>query len=446
MGKYFGTDGVRGIANRQLTAEMAYRLGRFGGYILTKGKENPRILVGRDTRISGPMLEHALLAGLMSVGIEVMRLGVISTPGVAYLTRALDACGGIMISASHNPYSDNGIKFFGPDGYKLSDAEEASIEALLDAEEDQVIRPTGDKIGTVIDYLEGVQKYLQYLKTTVDHSFEGLKIVVDCANGSASSMALHLLADLGADVVTIGCSPNGTNINDGVGSTHPERLQEEVMKQNANLGLAFDGDADRLIAVDHEGKIVDGDHIMAICAIALKEREQLKQNTLAATVMSNLGLFEAMKAHGIETVQTKVGDRYVMEALRAGGFNLGGEQSGHIIFLDYATTGDGLLTAIQLVNIIQEKKSSLSKLAEVMTQYPQILVNVKVKEKQGWEENATIQSEIEAVKAELGNTGRLLVRPSGTEALIRVMAEGPDEEQLKQVVNRVADAIRRELA
>lgn len=447
MGKYFGTDGVRGIANSQLTPELAFKIGRIGGYVLTRNKQEgkPKVVIGRDTRISGQLLESALIAGLLSVGAEVVQLGVIPTSGVAYLTRALGADAGVMISASHNPYPDNGIKFFGSDGFKLSDGVEAEIEQYLDAAEDTLPRPTGDGIGTVLEYWEGSQKYLSHLKNTVSERFDGMKVVLDCANGAAASLAARLFADVEAEVITIGTSPNGVNINEECGSTHPDRLQEEVVKHKADLGLAFDGDADRCIAVDENGEIVDGDYIMAICARALKAKGKLNNNTVVTTVMANLGFFKAMEEAGINTTRTAVGDRYVMEEMVKGGYNLGGEQSGHIIFLDYNTTGDGLLTGLQLMNVMKETGKKLSELKEVMTKYPQLLVNVRVSDKTKLEGNAAIAEAIRQVEAELGGDGRVLVRPSGTEPIVRVMAEGPDAEQLEVLVNRIAEVVEREL-
>ncbi len=446
MGKYFGTDGVRGVANRELTPELAFQIGRCGGYVLTKSVERPKVLIGRDTRISGHMLEGALVAGLLSIGVEVMRLGVISTPGVAYLTKALGAQAGIMISASHNPVQDNGIKFFGPDGFKLSDEQEAEIEALIDNGEDMLPRPIGAGLGQVNDYFEGGQKYLQYLKQTIDEEdFSGMKIALDCAHGATSSLATYLFADLDADVVTLGASPNGLNINEGVGSTHPEALAAFVKEKGADVGLAFDGDGDRLIAVDENGNIVDGDQIMYICAKYLKETGRLKHQTVVSTVMSNLGFYKALEAQGIKSVQTAVGDRYVVEEMKKNGYNLGGEQSGHIIFLDYNTTGDGMLTALQLVNIMKIKGKPLSELAGEMKKYPQLLVNVRVKEKEKVMENEQVKNVIAEVEAEMNGNGRVLVRPSGTEPLVRIMAEAPTEEACRAYVERIADVVRREM-
>ncbi|GAB6004915.1 phosphoglucosamine mutase [Geobacillus vulcani] len=446
MGKYFGTDGVRGVANRELTPELAFQIGRCGGYVLTKSAERPKVLIGRDTRISGHMLEGALVAGLLSIGAEVMRLGVISTPGVAYLTKALGAQAGIMISASHNPVQDNGIKFFGPDGFKLSDEQEAEIEALIDSAEDMLPRPIGAGLGQVNDYFEGGQKYLQYLKQTIDEEdFSGMKIALDCAHGATSSLATYLFADLDADVVTMGASPNGLNINEGVGSTHPEALAAFVKEKGADVGLAFDGDGDRLIAVDERGNIVDGDQIMYICAKYLKETGRLKQQTVVSTVMSNFGFYKALEAQGIKSVQTAVGDRYVVEEMKKNGYNLGGEQSGHIIFLDYNTTGDGMLTALQLVNIMKIKGKPLSELAGEMKKYPQLLVNVRVKDKEKAMENEQVKKVIAEVEAEMNGNGRVLVRPSGTEPLVRIMAEAQTEEACRAYVERIADVVRREM-
>ncbi|TYS59372.1 phosphoglucosamine mutase [Sutcliffiella horikoshii] len=445
MGKYFGTDGVRGVANSELTPELAFKVGRLGGYVLTKDQTRPKVLIGRDTRISGHMLEGALVAGLLSIGAEVMRLGVISTPGVAYLTKALGAQAGVMISASHNPVADNGIKFFGPDGFKLSDEQEAEIEALMDEETDSLPRPVGADLGQVNDYFEGGQKYLQFLKQTVDEDFSGIHIALDCAHGATSSHATHLFADLEADISTMGSSPNGLNINDGVGSTHPEALAQLVLDKGADIGLAFDGDGDRIIAVDEKGQIVDGDQIMFICAKYLSEQGRLRHNTVVSTVMSNLGFYKALEASNVETKQTAVGDRYVVEEMKNGNYLLGGEQSGHIIFLDYNTTGDGMLTGLQLVNIMKLTKKSLSELAGEMTKFPQLLVNIKVTDKHRVTENEKVKAVIEEVEAEMNGNGRILVRPSGTEPLVRVMAEAPTQEQCDEYVERIAAVVRAEM-
>lgn len=440
MKKYFGTDGVRGVANESLTPELAFRLGRAGGYVLTKDKENPKIIVGRDTRISGHMLEGALLAGLLSIGAEVMSLGVISTPGVAYLTRAMGADAGIMISASHNPVEDNGIKIFGPDGFKLDDAEEIEIEKLMDSE-DTLPRPVGANVGTVTSYFEGGQKYLSFLKDTIDNDFTGLTVALDCANGATSSLATHLFADLEADLFTIGTSPNGLNINDGVGSTHPETLRELVLEKGADIGLAFDGDGDRLIAIDEKGNIVDGDQIMFICGKHLKEKGALRHDTIVSTVMSNIGFYKALEKNNMKSERTAVGDRYVMEEMRKGGYNLGGEQSGHIIFLDFNTTGDGMLSALQLVSIMKETGKPLSELASEMQIYPQVLKNIEVTDKNVVMSHPKVQEEIQAVEEELGNDGRVLVRPSGTEPLVRVMVEAETKEDCNKYADRLIRVI-----
>ncbi len=445
MGKYFGTDGVRGVANTELTPELAYKVGRFGGYVLTKGQSKPKILIGRDPRISGQMLENALTAGLLSIGAEVMRLGVISTPGVAFLTKAMGAEAGVMISASHNPVEDNGIKFFGPDGFKLTDDQENEIETLMDQEEDELPRPSGADIGQVNDYFEGGQKYIQYLKQTIDYDFEGLHIALDCAHGATSAIAPHLFADLEADISTIGASPDGLNINDGVGSTDPEALQDFVKEKGADIGLAFDGDGDRLIAVDENGEIVDGDQIMFICAKHMNDKGRLRHNTVVSTVMSNIGFYKALEANGMKSDKTSVGDRYVMEEMRKGGYSLGGEQSGHIIFLDYNTTGDGLLSALKLVDVLKDTGKTLSELAGEMKKYPQVLKNVRVIDKNKVMTNPRVTEAIEIVEEEMGEHGRVLVRPSGTEPLVRVMVEAPTEEECEKYVGKVVSVVDEEL-
>lgn len=445
MGKYFGTDGVRGVANSELTPEFAFKLGRFGGYVLTKNQDRPKVIIGRDTRISGHMLEGALVAGLLSIGAEVMRLGVISTPGVSFLTKAMGAQAGVMISASHNPVEDNGIKFFGPDGFKLSDEQELEIEKLIDLPDDQLPRPIGADLGQVMDYFEGGQKYLQYLKNTVDEDFSGIHIALDCAHGATSSLATHLFADLDADLSTMGASPNGLNINAGVGSTHPEALAAFVLEKGADVGLSFDGDGDRLIAIDEKGNIVDGDQIMYICAKHMKEQGRLKHSTVVSTVMSNLGFYKALENHGVQSVKTAVGDRYVVEEMKKNSYNLGGEQSGHIIFLDYNTTGDGLLTGLQLVNIMKVEQKTLSELAAEMKKYPQKLVNVRVTDKHHVTDNVKVKEVIDQVEAEMAGNGRILVRPSGTEPLVRVMAEAPSEELCYAYVDRIVQVVKEEM-
>lgn len=446
MTKYFGTDGVRGVANEELTPELAFKLGRYGGTVLAEGAQGKaQVLVGRDTRISGHMLESALISGLLSAGIEVMTLGVISTPGVAYLTRVMNAQAGVMISASHNSFEDNGIKFFGADGYKLTDEQEEKIEELLNKPEDTLPRPTGASVGTITEYFEGGQKYIQYLKQTVDEEFTGIHVALDCANGATSTLATHLFADLDADISSMGASPNGININDGVGSTHPEVLGKFVMEKGAHIGLAFDGDGDRLIAIDEHGEVVDGDQIMFIIGRHLHLEGRLKSATIVSTIMSNLGFYKALPEHGMKSIATAVGDRYVVEEMRKGNYNLGGEQSGHIIFLDYNTTGDGLLTGLQLVNIMKKTGRKLSDLASEMRVFPQKLVNVRVTDKHAVTENKNVADVISAVEKEMAGNGRVLVRPSGTEPLVRVMVEAPREDECEQYVERIVEVVRREM-
>ena len=447
MGKYFGTDGVRGEANVELTPELAFKLGRFGGYVLSQHEEQtPLVFVGRDTRISGEMLEHALIAGLLSVGIRVYKLGVIATPGVAYLVRTEKASAGVMISASHNPALDNGIKFFGGDGFKLDDDRELEIEALLDAAEDTLPRPSAQGLGTVMEYPEGLRKYQEFLVST-GVQLEGMRVVLDTANGAASTSARQIFADLGAQLTVIGENPDGLNINDGVGSTHPEHLQEKVKEVGAAIGLAFDGDSDRLIAVDENGEIVDGDKIMYIIGSYLSSKGLLEKNTLVTTVMSNLGFHKALDAKGIQKEITAVGDRYVVEEMRKSGYNLGGEQSGHVVIMDYNTTGDGQLTGVQLTKIMQETGKKLSELAAEVTIYPQKLVNIRVENsmKDKAMEVPAIREIIEKMEAEMAGNGRILVRPSGTEPLLRVMAEAPTDQEVDYYVDTIAAVVQAEI-
>ena len=447
MGKYFGTDGVRGEANVELTPELAFKLGRFGGYVLSQHEEEtPLVFVGRDTRISGEMLEHALIAGLLSVGIRVYKLGVIATPGVAYLVRTGKASAGVMISASHNPALDNGIKFFGGDGFKLDDDRELEIEALLDAAEDTLPRPSAQGLGTVMEYPEGLRKYQEFLVST-GVQLEGMHVVLDTANGAASTSARQIFADLGAQLTVIGENPDGLNINDGVGSTHPEHLQEKVKEVGAAIGLAFDGDSDRLIAVDENGEIVDGDKIMYIIGSYLSSKGLLEKNTIVTTVMSNLGFHKALDTKGSQKEITAVGDRYVVEEMRKSGYNLGGEQSGHVVIMDYNTTGDGQLTGVQLTKIMQETGKKLSELTAEVTIYPQKLVNIRVENsmKDKAMEVPAIREIIEKMEAEMAGNGRILVRPSGTEPLLRVMAEAPTHEEVDYYVDTIAAVVQAEI-
>ncbi|HHZ7119271.1 TPA: phosphoglucosamine mutase [Enterococcus faecalis] len=448
MGKYFGTDGVRGIANKELTPELAFKLGRYGGYVLSQHEDSsrkPRVLVGRDTRISGEMLEQALIAGLLSVGIEVFQLGVISTPGVAYLTRLQKASAGVMISASHNPAEDNGIKFFGADGFKLVDDQEAEIEALLDAEEDTLPRPSAEGLGSLDEFPEGLLKYSQFLVQSIPGDLADMTVCLDAANGATATAVNRVFADLETDFYTMGTSPNGLNINDGVGSTHPEALAEMVVEKGADAGLAFDGDGDRIIAVDELGRIIDGDKIMYICAKYLADKKRLKKDTIVTTVMSNLGFHKAVEEIGLKDVVTQVGDRYVVEEMRKNDYNFGGEQSGHMIFLDYNTTGDGMLSGIQLLNVMKQTGKKLSELADEVTIYPQKLVNIRVTDKNGAMEVPAIKAVVEQAEAEMNGEGRILVRPSGTEPLLRVMAEAPTQEKVDYYVDKIAEVVRAEI-
>ncbi|AER19728.1 phosphoglucosamine mutase [Streptococcus suis] len=447
MGKYFGTDGVRGEANVELTPELAFKLGRFGGYVLSQHETDvPRVFVARDTRISGQMLEAALIAGLLSVGIHVYKLGVLATPGVAHLVKTEKASAGVMISASHNPAQDNGIKFFAGDGFKLDDALEAEIEALLDAEEDTLPRPSAQGLGDVVEYPEGLRKYQQFLVST-GTDLDGMKVALDTANGAAATSARQIFVDLGADLTVMAEKPDGLNINEGVGSTHPEKLQELVKETGSQIGLAFDGDSDRLIAVDENGDLVDGDRIMYIVGKYLADRGLLAKNTIVTTVMSNLGFHKALDREGIEKAVTAVGDRYVVEEMRKEGYNIGGEQSGHVILMDYNTTGDGQLTAVQLTKIMKETGKKLSELAAEVTIYPQKLVNIRVENsmKDKAMEVPAIAAIIEKMEAEMAGNGRILVRPSGTEPLLRVMAEAPTDAEVDYYVDTIADVVRAEI-
>ncbi|HEM3641811.1 TPA: phosphoglucosamine mutase [Streptococcus suis] len=447
MGKYFGTDGVRGEANVELTPELAFKLGRFGGYVLSQHETDvPRVFVARDTRISGQMLEAALIAGLLSVGIHVYKLGVLATPGVAHLVKTEKASAGVMISASHNPAQDNGIKFFAGDGFKLDDALEAEIEALLDAEEDTLPRPSAQGLGDVVEYPEGLRKYQQFLVST-GTDLDGMKVALDTANGAAATSARQIFVDLGADLTVMAEKPDGLNINEGVGSTHPEKLQELVKETGSQIGLAFDGDSDRLIAVDENGDLVDGDCIMYIVGKYLADRGLLAKNTIVTTVMSNLGFHKALDREGIEKAVTAVGDRYVVEEMRKEGYNVGGEQSGHVILMDYNTTGDGQLTAVQLTKIMKETGKKLSELAAEVTIYPQKLVNIRVENsmKDKAMEVPAIAAIIEKMEAEMAGNGRILVRPSGTEPLLRVMAEAPTDAEVDYYVDTIADVVRAEI-
>ena len=440
MARLFGTDGVRGVANSELTSDLAFRLGQAGAYVLSKEHPHPRILIGKDTRISGHMLEAALIAGICSVGADVLRVGVLPTPGIALLTRTLDVSAGVVISASHNPVEDNGIKFFDSTGYKLPDAIEDEIESIVISEEKPWKVPIGGEVGRVIEIDDAGRRYMDFLKSTVGR-LDGLKVVLDCANGAASYVGPVILREFGVEVIPICNTPDGVNINASCGSTHPEQLQWAVLEHGADLGLALDGDADRLIVVDEQGNILDGDFIMVICALAQKTKGILAQNAVVVTVMSNLGLHIALKEAGMTIYETQVGDRYVMEELLRTGAKLGGEQSGHIIFLDHNTTGDGLLTALHLLAVVQERQVPLSELASQMQRLPQVLLNATVQHKERLMQDERVLAKVKKAEEALGGRGRVLVRPSGTEPLIRVMVEGPDQKKLKELAQGVIDII-----
>lgn len=448
MDKYFGTDGVRGVANSELTPEIAFKLGRFGGYVLSQHlpeDEEAQVVVGRDPRSSGQLLEYALISGLVSVGADVLRLGVVPTPGLAYLTRIQGAAAGVMISASHNPAQDNGIKFFGGDGYKLSDEQEAEIEQLLVDGDDTLPRPSAAGLGEIVEYKEGILKYIQFLTGSIEGNLEGLNLVLDGANGATSYIVDRVFADLDVDFKTFGTSPTGLNINDGVGSTHPEQLAEKVVEEGADAGFAYDGDGDRLIAVDEKGNIVDGDKIMFIIAKQLYKEGRLKHETLVTTVMSNLGLYKSLEREGIKSVQTNVGDRYVVEEMKKNGYNLGGEQSGHIVMNDIHTTGDGLLTSIHLAKALLTADKPFSELVAEMDVYPQKLVNIRVSDKYGYLDYENIKTVIDEVTESLGDDGRVLVRASGTEPLLRIMVEAETEEECERYCEKIAEVVRNEI-
>ncbi len=444
MGKFFGTDGVRGVANKDLTPELAFKLGWAATTYFGRDHEKPTIVIGRDTRISGQMLEAALSAGICSAGGQAIVLGIVPTPAVAYLSAKFHAQAGVVISASHNPFPDNGIKFFAGNGYKLSDAVEEELEELVINYDEEMQRPVGDKVGTIAYQHDLLKPYIDYLVSTVDVDFKGLKLVVDCAHGASYEVAPVVYKRLGAEVIVIHNQPTGVNINANCGSTHMEELQKAVIKHKADFGIAHDGDADRCLIVDEQGAIVDGDQMMVICALDRLSSNTLKDNTLVATVMSNIGLYQAIKKAGGKVEVTAVGDRYVLEAMQEKSLMLGGEQSGHVIFAEHSTTGDGVLTALQVIAALKRSGKKMSELAALMTCYPQLLVNVRVASKDGWEENKEILKAIEDGNKELGEDGRILVRPSGTEQLIRVMAEGPDMPTLEAIVHKIADIVKKE--
>ena len=447
MARLFGTDGVRGEANVTLLPEMAYRLGRAATlYFGRESDEQPLILIGRDTRISGEMFASALTAGICSAGGRAMLAGVIPTPAIAYLARRHKAKAGIVISASHNPFHDNGIKFFGGDGYKLPDAVEDELEAIVHQleQDDNLARPSGDKIGHIEYRTDLLNQYIEFVLSTCKERFDGMSVVLACANGAAYEVMPRVLRELGAKVKVIHALPNGVNINDHCGSTHLESLQRAVLENHADFGIAHDGDADRCLCVDEKGQVIDGDHILVMCAQDMIKKGTLPYNTVVTTVMANIGFHKAIKAAGGRAEVTQVGDRYVLENMLKNGYKIGGEQSGHIIFTDFSTTGDGPITALQVLSSLKRSGRKASDLTNLMTTYPQLLVNVKVATKDGWEENEAIKAAIAAGEQERGSDGRILVRPSGTEPLIRVMAEGPDQAQLDTICHRIADVVKKE--
>ncbi|MGC2424063.1 MAG: phosphoglucosamine mutase [Nitrospirota bacterium] len=449
MRKLFGTDGIRGTANvHPMTTEMAMKLGRAAAYVFRNGRvARHRIVIGKDTRLSGYMLESALTSGICSMGMDVLLVGPLPTPGIAFITRSLRADAGVVISASHNPYEDNGIKFFSRDGLKLPDEVEDRLEGLITSGEIDHIRPTASEVGKAFRVDDAVGRYIEFVKSTFPKgmTLEGMKIVVDCANGAAYKVTPWVLKELGAEVFVLHDKPDGSNINAGCGSLHSEVIQNAVVEQGADVGIAHDGDADRVIFCDEKGRDFDGDKVLALCAIDMKKRKTLAKNTVVATVMSNLGLELAMKKAGITLIRTAVGDRYVVEEMLRQGYNLGGEQSGHVVFMDYNTTGDGVITALQVLSIMKRTGKKLSALGKVMTTYPQVLVNVKVREKTEIMDVPALAEIVRAAQASLDGTGRLLIRYSGTEPKLRIMAEGSDKTHIENMVRDIAAAVSKEL-
>lgn len=446
MGRMFGTDGVRGVAGEELTIELAAKLGQAGAFVLTKEQAHkPTIIVGCDTRISGGMLASALMAGICSVGANAIFAGVLPTPAIAYLTRKHKVDAGVVISASHNPMEFNGIKFFNGEGYKLSDSLEDEIESLIAGDMKDIKLPTGSAIGKIEYRFDLAREYIDFMKKTVPVDLSGMKIVIDCAEGASYETSVATLTELGADLVAIHTEPDGTNINANCGSTHMQELQARVVAEKAALGLAFDGDADRMLAVDENGKLVDGDEIMAICANFMKSQGTLKKNTVVVTVMTNLGFTLMGEEQGLHIEKTKVGDRYVLENMLENGYNIGGEQSGHVIFLDDNTTGDGLLSALHLLEVMVSTGKPLSELAQVMEVLPQALVNAKVPnhKKESFMEYPEIASAVKELEEKFAGEGRVLIRPSGTEPLVRVMIEGKDQQQIETEAKKLAEFITR---
>lgn len=448
MGRLFGTDGIRGVANvYPMTTEMAMQLGRGAAYIFKNKEKRHRIVIGKDTRLSGYMIENALAAGICSMGVDVLLVGPLPTPGIAFITTSMRADSGIVISASHNSFQDNGIKIFSGDGFKLPDHLEEKIEELIFSDRIDSLRPTATEVGKAFRVDDAVGRYVVYLKNSFPREFslDGMKIVLDCAHGAAYRAAPSVFEELGAEVIALGVEPNGENINAQCGSLHPEIAIQRVKEHGAEIGISLDGDGDRAIFSDELGNVVDGDRIMAICADDLQKAKRLKQNTLVATVMSNLALDLAMKERGIMVLRTQVGDRYVVEEMARGGYNLGGEQSGHLIFLDYNTTGDGVLSALQVLAVMKRERKKLSQLAAIMTPFPQVLLNVRVHQKRDPAQVPEIALLIRKIQEKFGNRGRILVRPSGTENLIRVMVEGEDEKEISVYAEEISGCIQRKM-
>jgi phosphoglucosamine mutase len=448
MRKLFGTDGVRGVANQDpMTSEMALRIGRAAAYVFRDSSRRHRIVIGKDTRLSGYMIESALTSGLCSIGVDVLLVGPVPTPGIAFLTRSLRADAGVVISASHNPYEDNGIKFFGRDGFKLPDEVEKKMEDLIFSGAIDSIRPTAAEIGKAFRIDDAIGRYNEFVKSSIPRGMDlsGLRVVVDSANGAAYKIGPRILIELGADVISLYDEPNGTNINQGCGSLYPEVVSRAVIANSAQIGIAFDGDADRVMLCDEKGTVIDGDAVMAVCALQMMKEGRLRKKTLVATVMSNLGLEIALQKAGGKLVRAPVGDRYVMEKMLEGGYNLGGEQSGHVIFLDHNTTGDGLISALQVLAIMKQTGKPLSELSACMKTYPQTLVNVKVKERRDLMSIPEIAQRMAEVEKKLGGSGRLLVRYSGTEPKVRVMIEGEDERGIKVLAEDLAGIIKEKL-
>jgi phosphoglucosamine mutase len=448
MGKLFGTDGVRGVANEYpMTAEMALNIGRSTGYLFKRRGHTPRIIIGKDTRVSGYMLESALVSGICSMGVNALLVGPLPTPGIAFATSSMRADAGIVISASHNPFQDNGIKIFSSDGFKLPDERELEIEKLIFSNSMDALRPSPSELGKAYRIDDARGRYIVFLKNTFpnEYTLEGTKIVLDCAHGATYRVAPDAFFELGADVTSLFDEPNGENINDNCGSQHPETLAEEVVKRKADVGFAFDGDGDRLITVDEKGSVLTGDQIMAMCAREMKEEGRLNNNLLVSTVMSNIGLGIALKELGIENAITKVGDRYVLEEMQAKRASIGGEESGHVIFLQHHTTGDGIITALQVLAVMKKLQKPLSELAKVMTVFPQKLINVDVKSKPELSTIPEIDEVIRDVEEHLGDKGRVLVRYSGTQPMCRVMVEGPTPEDTEKHCRQIADVIRGKL-